>query len=102
MDVARWIGGGLCFLLGTWIILLNWVILVRRFRRPGRDGKHSSFSPLLGPVLVCLALLAVSEPLARECWWIPFVVDVGTGPLLAGSLVYFSVVWIRKRLIARS
>lgn len=84
ITVIQWAIGGLLILLATWVALLNWMIFVKGeiLRRP-----TGSWVPLFAGVTACLGLLVVPvEGLARY-WFIPFLVDWGSVPGIAVTVV---------------
>src|SRR2546423_1733520 len=76
--------------LGTWIVGVNltifWFAAVRR--------KHtSSVTPFLGAALVGAGLLLLPLSNTSRWWWIPFVVDWGSLPVVVASVIW----WIARR-----
>jgi hypothetical protein len=59
---------------GAWMLALNWVSVVRTLR-----GKRAgSPFPLVGGVLVSVAIVLAGSALVRWAAWIPLVLDPGS------------------------
>lgn len=62
----------------AWAIALNMRTIILRYcgREPG------SVVPLVGGILGAVALLTWPSGAVRAFWWVPFIVDLGSIPLL--------------------
>ena len=87
MNYLRWILAGPFFVLGGWIILNHWrlvVLFVAVRWLGGRQRTWESFVPLAGPLFVFLGcLLAPVFQLVRYSW-IALIIDPATCTLIAG------------------
>lgn len=54
------------------------------------DGSNPSPVVFVGGVLGVLACLAAPSETLREYWWVPLLLDIGTGPYLLLAVVAFS------------
>jgi hypothetical protein len=78
---ASWLIAGVLASVGAYVIGLNWSVIVQFNRR----GKHSSRVPLLGAVLVALAMMMTPNRELQSWSWAPFVIDPGS-VLMLGQL----------------
>jgi hypothetical protein len=83
INSMRWILAGLFFLAFIWMASVHAWIFIRGFYR-----ETSSLLPIFGGLLGMLAVLVAPLPGARQWWWLPFIIDCGSLPMLIRSLVY--------------
>jgi hypothetical protein len=95
MNTTRWILAAPLFLLGAWVILYHWrlVVLFIRVRFFGRQHKWESSVPLAGPIFVYLGALASPSPELLHYSWLSFVIDPATYTLI------FSLPFLFRELI---
>jgi len=72
-DFPRWILSGLFGLLGSWIIILNYSMVISWYRH----RRHSSRIPLLGGLCLMAGMLASPLPGVTRYAWVPLVIDLG-------------------------
>jgi uncharacterized membrane protein HdeD (DUF308 family) len=84
MNVARIVAGALLGIFATWIIVLHWSAVARRYilKRPG-----GSWIPVIGGVLGAAALVVLPLRDLHSYWWLPLVVDWGSAPGLLQAAV---------------
>jgi hypothetical protein len=87
LGLLRWLCAIVLAALALWLSLLNWITLVRQLR----STSSSSWIPLFGGLLGLGALLVAPHPIAGRFWWVPFLVDGGSLPGLATTLVWHLV-----------
>jgi hypothetical protein len=80
---------GILGLLGAWIIVGNWWLVLRWYI----FRKHDSLIPLFGGLLFALAMFIYPEPRVRHLAWIPFLVDLGCVVSIPG---FFYAVFVLK------
>jgi hypothetical protein len=74
MENVRWVVASLLGFLGGWIILGNWIISAKR--------GGGSLVPLMGGLILALALVVVPVAKLNSLWWSPLLGDLGCVPLL--------------------
>ncbi len=82
LEVLRWIVTGILAILGGWAIIANYVIVIRWYLKK----QSGSIAPLLGGVLVSLAMITFPIEGISKWWWLPFVIDLGCLASLVGFL----------------
>ena len=76
-DVICYLSGALLLLLGVWIILLDWYVLIAlRFTKSER-WKSFSFTPFAGGILGCAALWLLPPTREMNIRWLPILLDSG-------------------------
>jgi len=88
-DLVAWLVSGALALLGSWIIILNyWVVISWYLHR-----RHSSRIPLLGGLCLMAGMLASPLPGVTRYAWVPLVIDLGCLFTLVDFL--YAVVWLQ-------
>lgn len=82
MTLMRWVLFSLLLVFGGWAIICNWVVTLRR---------RGSYIPVVGGVIVTIALLVTPLDAIRSLWWAPLVVDLGCMPTLV--MVMGFLIW---------
>jgi hypothetical protein len=95
MNTARWILAAPLFLLGAWVIVYHWRMLVFfiRVRFFGCQHKWESSIPLFGPIFIYFGALASPSPMLLRYCWLAFVIDPATYTLI------FSLPFLFRELI---
>jgi hypothetical protein len=88
MELVRWMAGVPVLLLAVWIAALNWLVFWRSMvkRQP-----TPSWTPLVAGVLGALGLLLVPVPALHRWWFVPLIVDWGSLPGIADSVIWHLV-----------
>ncbi len=87
--LVAWIVSGGLALLGSWIILLNyWIVISWYFHR-----RHHSRIPLLGGLCLMAAMLGSPLPGVTRYAWVPLLIDLGCLFTLVDFL--YAVVWLQ-------
>ena len=78
-----WCVAALALVVGLWLSLMNWAVFwalyVRRVRAP-------SWTPLLGGLLISIAMLSAPLPYLHRWAFVPLLLDWGCLPGLAYTL----------------
>ena len=82
-----------CLLAFFWISVFNASVLWASLRRRPRP----SWIPLLGGVLGTVGLLLMPLPSLHALWWVPLLLDWGSLPGLAHTVVWHAVRRLRAR-----
>jgi hypothetical protein len=88
MLVLRWSAAAVLAAVGGWVIAVNWMIVLRL---------GGSLVPLVGGLLVALAVALVPWEGLRGWWWVPLVVDWGCMPMLVLTVVGEVWRWLSAR-----
>jgi DNA-binding transcriptional LysR family regulator len=88
--MAQWLVAVGFICAGGFIIVMNWGIFIRWLT----TKKHSSSAPLVGAVLAGLGIAWLPSSAARAYWWLPFLIDIGSIPML----VFATVIGLRYLL----
>lgn len=64
---------------GLYVMILNWYIF---WVFGVMKKRNASFAPILAPVSMCIALMALPDKPAIIFWLMPFVIDIDTFYLL--------------------
>jgi len=96
MFAIRWLLAGLLLLLFAVCALGNLVGPVQAIIR----RKNYSMVPFIGGLAGMFGLLLAPAPELHRWWWVPLVLDLGTGFLLL-SVVVAVVVWPVRRFVSR-
>jgi len=88
-DFPRWILSGLFGLLGSWIIILNYSMVISWYRH----RRHSSRIPLLGGLCLMAGMLASPLPGVTRYAWVPLVIDLGC--LFTLVEFCYAVLWLQ-------
>lgn len=83
MNVLRWSLAVLFFAAFVWMAVIHAGSFIAGFRK-----KAPSLVPLVGGLCGMLAMLIVPLPSLRKWWWLAFVVDCGSLPLIIRTLIY--------------
>lgn len=81
LEIARCAAGGILGVVGVYISVFNWVVLVRSFTR-----KAPSWIPVFGGVLMAAAAFIQPSGIVRPWWWLALLVDGGSIPGLLWTL----------------
>lgn len=82
MIVARWILTVAGLTLAIYVAIFNLRVMLSRSRSATTT---TSWIPLVGGVLGCIALLIAPSATLRALWWLPWLVDPGCVPGLLWS-----------------
>jgi hypothetical protein len=88
MNEIRWVCTVLFGVVSLCIISGNWWIALRR---------GGSLVPLIGGVLGILALFIAPSSALNRWWWSPAMIDVGSAPLLAWTVLWASWQVVKRR-----
>jgi hypothetical protein len=86
MIATRWIAASVCLAAASWICLVN-AIVVARFLVSRR---RSSMIPLVGSIIGVVALKSMPIHGVGRFWWLPIVLDAGSGIWLV-SLAFLGI-----------
>ena len=86
-ELLAWIASGVLALLGIWIIILNYSVVISWYLH---RRSHSRI-PLLGGLSLMAGMLASPLPTVARYAWVPLVIDLGCLHLLVTFL--YVVVW---------
>jgi len=73
LEILRWCVTGILALVGGWIIVANYAIVIRWYL----SGRRGSIGPIAGGVLFAVAMLNCPLPSVMKWWWLPLVLDLG-------------------------
>lgn len=77
MDILRYVFGGLFFIFGAFIVLVNYARQISNFHNRKKDGHWSSPVPIMGPLLIVIGYSAL--PIEFSKWvFLAFVLDPDT------------------------
>src|SRR3989449_8661072 len=88
-DLVAWIVSGVLALFGSWIIILNYAIVISWYLHRG----HSSRTPLLGGLCLMAGMLASPLPGVTRYAWAPLVIVFGS--LFTVVEFFYSVLWLQ-------
>ena len=89
MIVLRWLIFSILVFIGGSAILANWLIALR---------PRGSHIPIIGGVIVAIAVILAPWDALRSLWWVPLIVDLGCAPMLLLTGSYWTWYWLSKRL----
>jgi hypothetical protein len=85
MTIASWIVS--LVLLGSWILVVSlnlWITFGGLLRK--REKFHSLI-PFVGGLIGMVGVLFLPVSGVRHFWWVPLLLDLGCGPMLAAVVV---------------
>jgi len=85
MSTFRVIAGGLLMILGGFVTIMNWGVVLQWLWRK----KHSSWIPVVGGGLAAAGAATLPYSPVNALWWVPLFADWGCMPGLAYTIACY-------------